>query len=124
MEQTFNVTLTINWTLKIDNDLDTASDDLLYKSAFLKRFDSEIESVEDIEVDSITDEKILGIVTVIKDKSFVNPNKTAKECVEEYLETDYFQNPPTEFIDFEVEWITVEEERTEVIIDTDELSSD
>lgn len=124
MEQIFTVELTINWTIEINNQFESKKNELLYKSAFLNLFDSEMDNIENVTIDSVNDDILKGIVTVTKQKVFRNPNKKPEECVKEYMDAEYFTEKPSKFVKFDLENVKVTEERTEVIIDTDSFCSD
>ena len=119
MEQKFTVELTINWNLEISNTFTKQKDPLLYKSSFLKQFDEDIQNIKNVDINTVQEDIIQGTVTVVQEQVFNNPDKTAKECVEDALEDPYFQDRSSVFKSFDIKWVRVIEERKETVIDTD-----
>lgn len=124
MEKIFTVTFTMDFHITVENKFNTVNrDPLVYKSSFLNYFESDLEDIEEVNINDINEQEITGVVTVIREKVFKNPEKDIEDCVIDYLRDTYLKGEP-KFDSFELQWITIEETRTETIVDTDSFLSE
>lgn len=122
MEQKYILQLTVDWIISVPNKRDSSTDTLLLKSSLLNNVEDDLENIDNAEITDCTDSTITGKLTVTKEHVIENPTKSPSEHVLDFINTAYFQDPPSSFETYEIRDIKVIEERKEIILEKTSLT--